>query len=315
MKKIVGYIRNYFREEWHPLYFIFCILLTAGLVVAEYGFDLSEKYIDIHFETPQYFWAHLSLYGGIFWSTILAYVLVRKKYELLRDPMFLVSCIFIIAVYAFRCSYTGFRSTVSLWASRYDINFVYFWVKCSNQLMYGTMLFIPGILWYWFNDRREKHWYGFNKQNTQLKIYWLLLLIMVPLIAIASTQRDFLAMYPQYSRFIYISELDTFKEWLRVTFFELCYGYDFMMNEFFFRGLIVLALAKYLGKGAILPMVCFYVCIHFGKPLGETISSFFGGMILGVIAYETKSIYGGVIIHIGIAWLMEIGGTLGALFL
>jgi hypothetical protein len=58
-------------------------------------------------------------------------------------------------------------------------------------------------------------------------------------------------------------------------------------------------------------MATMYVFIHFGKPLGETISSFFGGIILGVIAYETKSIIGGIIIHVGIAWLMELGGFLG----
>jgi hypothetical protein len=31
-----------------------------------------------------------------------------------------------------------------------------------------------------------------------------------------------------------------------------------------------------------------------------------GGYILGVVAYETKSIWGGVIVHLGIAWMMEV---------
>jgi hypothetical protein len=43
----------------------------------------------------------------------------------------------------------------------------------------------------------------------------------------------------------------------------------------------------------------------------ECISSFFGGLILGVIAYRTRSIVGGLVVHLGIAWMMEIGGFMG----
>ena len=64
---------------------------------------------------------------------------------------------------------------------------------------------------------------------------------------------------------------------------------------------------KWAGKDAILPMACFYCTIHFGKPLGECISSYFGGMLLGIVVYNTRSIFGGLMVHLGIAWLMEIG--------
>jgi membrane protease YdiL (CAAX protease family) len=53
-------------------------------------------------------------------------------------------------------------------------------------------------------------------------------------------------------------------------------------------------------------MVGLYVALHFGKPAGETIGSFFGGYILGVLAYKSKNIWGGIIAHMGIAWLMEL---------
>ena len=59
-------------------------------------------------------------------------------------------------------------------------------------------------------------------------------------------------------------------------------------------------------------MAAFYCTIHFGKPLGECISSFFGGLVLGVLAARTRTIYGGLIVHLGLAWLMELGGWLGA---
>jgi hypothetical protein len=61
-------------------------------------------------------------------------------------------------------------------------------------------------------------------------------------------------------------------------------------------------------------VACFYCTIHFGKPPGEAISSFWGGLLLGIISYNTKSIWGGLIVHLGIAWMMEAGSWLGLLF-
>jgi hypothetical protein len=73
----------------------------------------------------------------------------------------------------------------------------------------------------------------------------------------------------------------------------------------------MLAFIKVAGKDAILPMACFYCTIHFGKPLGECISSYFGGIILGIVVYNTRSVIGGLMVHLGIAWLMELGGHIG----
>jgi hypothetical protein len=93
--------------------------------------------------------------------------------------------------------------------------------------------------------------------------------------------------------------------------YELSYGSDFFSIELFFRGFLVLAFARYAGKDAILPMAIFYCAIHFGKPLAECISSFFGGIILGVVSYHTRTILGGFLVHVGLAWLMELGGLIG----
>jgi hypothetical protein len=93
--------------------------------------------------------------------------------------------------------------------------------------------------------------------------------------------------------------------------YEVSYGSDFITIELFFRGFLVLAFSKWFGRDAILPMAAFYCTIHFGKPMGECISSFFGGMILGIVTYHTRTIWGGLMVHLGIAWMMELGGYLG----
>jgi membrane protease YdiL (CAAX protease family) len=68
----------------------------------------------------------------------------------------------------------------------------------------------------------------------------------------------------------------------------------------------VIGMAGLLGRRSVLAMAVIYCLLHFGKPAGEAMSSVVGGYILGVIAYETKSIWGGVIVHAGIAWMMEL---------
>ena len=55
-------------------------------------------------------------------------------------------------------------------------------------------------------------------------------------------------------------------------------------------------------------MVAVYCSIHFGKPLVEAISSVFGGYILGALAFQTRHIWGGVVVHICIALTMEVMG-------
>ena len=45
--------------------------------------------------------------------------------------------------------------------------------------------------------------------------------------------------------------------------------------------------------------------LHFGKPAGEAISSIFGGYILGILAFRSRNIYGGLIAHLGVAWGMD----------
>lgn len=152
--------------------------------------------------------------------------------------------------------------------------------------------------------------FGLTWKNFRSKPYFLILCCLVPLIALASTQPDFLHTYPKVKNVAFIDGYAT-PVWPWKLLYEISYGLDFLSIEIFFRGLLVIGLARYAGEYAILPMAVFYCTIHFGKPLGECVSSFFGGLALGVIALRTRSILGGLIVHLGLAWMMELGGWIG----
>jgi membrane protease YdiL (CAAX protease family) len=187
--------------------------------------------------------------------------------------------------------------------------------KYWNKIIYWPfkLVVLAIVLFFiWKKLNKEQPFYGLSTKGFSLKPYILMLFIMVPLIAAAATQPDFLYVYPKLMRIegFLTGENIGFKKLL----YELSYGTDFITIELFFRGFLILAFAKWVGKEAILPMALFYCTIHFGKPLGECISSFFGGILLGAITYNTKSIYGGLMVHLGIAWLMELGGYIGHTF-
>jgi hypothetical protein len=158
-----------------------------------------------------------------------------------------------------------------------------------------------------FFDKKIEGLYGLCKNATHVKTYFYAFLIMLPFLIATSYTPDFLNAYPQYRVWNYAGAFQL-PTWLNGTIYEILYAIDFINIELFFRGAMVIGLTCVLGPRAVLPMVVFYCTIHFGKPIGETISSVFGGYLLGALAYQTKHIWGGVVAHIGIAITMEIMG-------
>ena len=154
---------------------------------------------------------------------------------------------------------------------------------------------------------------GLTTRGFNARPYFFLLLLLVPVIVLASTQPDFLRVYPKVKNIAFLNG-HAHPIWPWRLLYEFYYGLDFLSIELFFRGLLVIGLARYAGATAILPMAVFYCTIHFGKPLGECITSFFGGLILGVLAMRTRSILGGLMVHLGMAWMMEVGGWIGGSF-
>ena len=136
---------------------------------------------------------------------------------------------------------------------------------------------------------------GFIKH---LWIYGLLLGLVLPAVFIASTTHSFRHTYPFY-RIANRSYAD-------LVMWELLYSVQFLALEFFFRGFILQGLRRALGANAIFVMLVPYCMIHYGKPLPETLGAIGAGLILGTLAMRTRSIWGGVLIHVGVATTMDV---------
>lgn len=136
---------------------------------------------------------------------------------------------------------------------------------------------------------------GFGRH---LWIYGAMFGAVLPAVLLASTTHAFRQTYPFY-RIANRSYGD-------LAMWEGLYAVQFLSLEFFFRGFILQGLRRALGANAIFVMLVPYCMIHYGKPLPETLGAIGAGLILGTLAMRTRSIWGGVLIHVGVATTMDV---------
>jgi len=329
MNTILSYIRDFFHrvDKW-LLYG--CALFVAALVTCNYTLHIETGWL---YSIPRGW----SRFGGFFALYALAFIvpwlllLWRKSGDVKRETadvnrassrfagsahashltfhgsgLFWLLLILAPALFALKVSFPGLSGLFDQqlqppWDKYYSI--------VTNLPSRLVLVAIPLALLWRLQPSQESFW-GLTTRNFQWKPYLLMLLAMAPLIVFASTQGDFLAAYPKVKQVAFI-EPYVQHAWPYRLLFEMSYGLDFVTIELFFRGFLVFAFVRYAGPDAIVPMAAFYCSIHFGKPLFECISSFFGGMLLGIVSYRTRSILGGFMVHVGIAWMMELGGYIG----
>ncbi|MGB0955098.1 MAG: CPBP family intramembrane glutamic endopeptidase [Panacagrimonas sp.] len=96
------------------------------------------------------------------------------------------------------------------------------------------------------------------------------------------------------------------RSWMDLLLWELIYLSQFVFLEFFFRGFLLHALAPRFGVAAIFIMCLPYLMIHFVKPWPEAFGALPFGILLGMIALGSRSIWGGALVHMSIALSMDL---------
>lgn len=297
MKQVIQYIRDYAKET-DKLTVAAITLYTALFVFINYHFGLDEQ-----IRKNSFFAVKLLSWYAVFLCAFgipygIQYLLMPSGLTITSTFLFLLLAAPLL--FAFKISYgASFSFSTDADANRY-------WNQVAYWPALLLILFFFLISWWKYRDA-DQPFYGYKIKGIRWRPYFTLLLLMVPLVLLAAAQPDFRAMYPKLQSITGESGIGAVPVWKKIL-YELSYGTDFITIETFFRGFLVLGFIKWAGKDAILPMACFYCTIHFGKPLGECISSYFGGILLGILVCHTRSILGGLLVHLGIAWLMEVAG-------
>ncbi len=144
--------------------------------------------------------------------------------------------------------------------------------------------------WRW--GETHKHWRG----------YAILLMPILVMVVGVSFREDFVDHYPFYDL--------AGRSWLDFLAWEILYLLQFACLEFFFRGYLVQTLRPHYGAAAIWIMVVPYLMIHFPKPWLEATGAIFFGLFLGMLALRSRSIWGGFLVHAGVAVSMDVASLI-----
>jgi hypothetical protein len=305
MKKIWGYLTDFFRHDFHVRQYLTIALFLSFCLIINFSIDLENGYLDKETGVLKFVYFFL-LYAFGYYAVLYSYTVFKKQKDFWCQREFWIKSLLVLGILGLDNSMPFVKPLLNKYA---PIEIYYYLYKIAMNVCSLFTILIPLVLFHRYKEKEYRYYYGLAPKHIDYKPYLLMLAIMMPLIAIATLNPGFLKQYPMFKAtdaYLWFGV----PEWLTTALYELVYGLDFITVEFLFRGFMVIGMARVLGRSAILPMATAYCFIHFGKPPGEAVSSIVGGTILGIIALETNSIWGGIMVHIGIAWMMELAAYL-----
>ncbi len=244
-----------------------------------------------------------------------SYTLDRK--QAMRRVFCTMACVAIcLLIIHYMKYYTSFKALLTLLSSMqgHDNNY---WLQEIQRTGFGRLIsycwwtawhvigyvIIPFIVirvfirqsiadmgWRW-NDT-HRHWRG----------YLLLLSPILVFIVIVSQGQDFVDHYPFYKQ--------AGRSWFDLIAWEFLYLLQFICLEFFFRGFFLNALRPAIGANAVWVMCVPYLMIHFPKLWLEATGAILFGLFLGVLALRSRSIWGGFLVHAGVAVSMDVASLI-----
>ena len=141
---------------------------------------------------------------------------------------------------------------------------------------------------------------GLRWRDTTRWLGWYALLAapIVFFAFLASFTEAFTRTYPFYDH--------AGRSWADLLAWQLIYLAQFVFLEYFFRGFMLETLAPRMGASAIFVMAVPYMMIHLTKPWPEAFGAILFGILLGILALRSRSIWGGAMVHVTIALSMDL---------
>jgi CAAX protease family protein len=153
-----------------------------------------------------------------------------------------------------------------------------------------TFFILPLIIIKFLLKEKVKN-YGltFGDYKAGIKISFLFLIVMLPIVWFASASYEFSATYPQLKT--------TVDSWNVFFIFEAGLIIYLVAWEFIWRGFMLFGLEEKFGYYAIFIQMIPFLILHNGKPAPETFGAIIAGIALGILAFRTRSIFYCVITH------------------
>jgi len=292
----------FLRQDYKFLPYCYAALIIISSIIFVYTTDIGWAIGKGKAPTSNSIVNSILLFTVIYFLIAIPVLILQGKYKEISKPHFYLKGLILMVVIGI--------SAIFPWREKLDLsnmpfseqNFIFksLW-RMSNVIFVLPVLILLRI----FVDKKVKGLYGLCNGNHHVKAYLSLYFVILPILIAVSFTPGFLSYYPIGKPWLFEGLFGN-PTWFNTTVFETIYMSDFIMVELIFRGALVIGMGTAIGRSAVLPMVAVYVALHFGKPVMETISAIFGGFFLGTLAFQTKHIWGGVIIHMGIALAIEL---------
>ncbi|MBU1095414.1 MAG: CPBP family intramembrane metalloprotease [Bacteroidetes bacterium] len=153
------------------------------------------------------------------------------------------------------------------------------------------------IIKFFFKEKIRDYGIQFGASSIGLKYCLLFIIPMIVIIWFVSGSENITNYYPTLKSAVY--------SWQLFIAFQSSLLIYMIAWEFFWRGFLFFGLEEKFGIYAILIQMIPFVLLHQGKPFIESVGAVFGGIALGYLAYRTRSIWYGIIIHFVVITFMD----------
>ena len=303
----------FIRADFKPLPYIYALTVIALSIVIAYNTDFGKSISRGYAPFPsEYKYVNsILMYSFLYFLVAVPILIMQGKYRSINKWHFYLKGFTLTAILGFTDVFSWFYYLdISKFNDIKEIQFLSLFLWSTKALVFQLPVLL--LLRFWI-DRKVKGLYGICRGNHHVKAYLWLYVIILPILIVTAFTQDFQDYYPICKPWYFGADtaltsagLFGLPVGINLLMLEFAYISTFFMVELLFRGAFVIGMGSAIERSAVLPMVAVYVALHFGKPVLETMSAIFGGFALGVLAYQSRHIWGGVIIHMGIAFAIEV---------
>lgn len=158
------------------------------------------------------------------------------------------------------------------------------------------------IVHFFFKEKTSSYGLQIGDYRVGFKISFIFILVMLPIIWVASASNSFANVYPHLS--------SARQSWMIFLIYELGLFVYMIAWEFIWRGYMLFGLYEKFGYYSIFIQMIPFVILHNGKPMVETLGSILAGLALGFLALRTKSIFYCVLAHMSVMFSIDLISTL-----
>ena len=302
MRLLLKELWSFIKSDFNIWLFAFFFVFLFVAIKINYHYGIYWKLVNIQASGSVRFIRFFLLFSIPWFAVAMPKLVLSNNKHVLSNIRFYIAILLILGVIAFDSAFSIFKPMLKF---AYTFDEQLYLTKIATNLQGIVIMLFFSLVIIQLIAKTTLADLGLRLKAVIFRTYFILILAIVPMIVWASFKPDFIATYPIYKPWDFPILLKMPKL-VSAVIYEFFYGIDFITIEFAFRGLLVILMAKFIGKDAILPMAAVYCFLHFGKPEAEAISSIFGGYLLGFVALSTRSIAPGIILHLSLAYMMDI---------